>query len=237
MITVGEIELKNKPSFKDPFPSLHESTQNDKECLLKCGSQSKKHEKSKVIKKLFKVMILATIFMTLETIGGVMADSIAIISDAAHMLSDLLSFIISIVSVWVSTFPANSRSSFGFHRAGVVGALASVMLIWTLTGILVYHAIIRIIYLDESELDGKIMLITSILGLGMNLIMIKVLHGDHSHHDNHSDHHHKHECQTHHHHHIQNYSPPKSKVFVILFKITQLKVPKMKSLQVVNIAI
>jgi len=47
---------------------------------------------------------------------------------------------------WVATFEPTSRLSFGFHRAEILGALLSVMLIWALTGVLVYEAITRLIH-------------------------------------------------------------------------------------------
>lgn len=219
------IELTSKPDFgQDLCHTISQPFSNDSEILLKTESNLFHHEKRAVLRKLVKVILLAVIFMTLEIIGGLLADSIAILSDAAHMLSDLLSFVISIVSVWISTFPSNNKNSFGYHRAGVVGALASVALIWILTGFLVYYSILRMINLDEVKLDGQIMLITSILGLGMNLVMVKVLHGsehghDHCSHNHGNDHVHdhcSHNHNKHNHNHISdriemhNYNPPHS---------------------------
>lgn len=65
--------------------------------------------------------------------------------------------------------------SFGYHRAEVIGALASIFLIWGLTGILLYEAIIRVIN-KEIVKDPLIMLITAGFGLCCNLIMAKILH-------------------------------------------------------------
>ena len=233
MATSG-IELKSHSHSEDqlsPTTGLQTST-NDSIVLLKHQSGAVHDDKKQVLIKLRNVVVLALIFMTLEIIGGLLADSIAILSDAAHMLSDLLSFAISIISVYISTFPPNSRNSFGYHRAGVVGALASVVLIWVLTAFLVYYAIDRIFNLHKVDLDAGIMMGTSIIGLGMNLVMVKVLHGSghghdcghshgHSHGHTHGAHAHSHshlegtECShdhSEHHHHAseapQDYSPP-----------------------------
>ena len=65
--------------------------------------------------------------------------------------------------------------SFGYHRAEVVGALASITLIWGLTFILLYEATIRVIN-KEIVKDPLIMLITAVFGLVCNLVMAKVLH-------------------------------------------------------------
>ncbi len=87
--------------------------------------------------------------------------------------------------------------SFGYHRAEVVGALASVVLIWGLTFWLLYEAVLRFIH--KPKVNGMIMLITACIGLVCNLVMIKVLHeresGSHFGHDHsheHGDHDHGH---------------------------------------------
>jgi len=73
--------------------------------------------------------------------------------------------------------------SYGYHRFEVIGAILSVFIIWGLTAALVYEAIDRII--NTHEVDGLIMMITAVIGLIINLSMLKVLHstpgGTHSH--------------------------------------------------------
>jgi len=64
--------------------------------------------------------------------------------------------------------------SYGYHRAEVIGAIISVFIIWSLTGILVHAAIHWII--NPIEVDGFIMMITAVIGLIINLSMLKVLH-------------------------------------------------------------
>ena len=97
--------------------------------------------------------------------GGIMANSLAIATDAAHLLTDFASFLISLFSIWMASKPASVRMNFGWHRAEVIGATVSVLLIWVVTGILVYMAVQRIIS-KEYEVDATIMLITS--GIGKN---------------------------------------------------------------------
>lgn len=59
--------------------------------------------------------------------------------------------------------------SFGFHRAEVIGALISVLLIWVVTAILVYVAVLRTIY-DNFELNSSVMLLTSGFGIIVNIM-------------------------------------------------------------------
>lgn len=59
--------------------------------------------------------------------------------------------------------------SFGWYRAEVIGALTSVLLIWVVTGVLVYMAVQRILY-KEFEIDAPVMLITSGIGVAVNIM-------------------------------------------------------------------
>lgn len=134
----------------------------------------------KARKKLIIASILCVIFMVAEIIGGVLSNSLAIATDAAHLLTDFASFMISLFAIWVAGRPSTKRLSFGYWRAEVIGALASVVMIWFITAILIWIAIQRIIN-QSYEVDAKIMLITSGLAILVNVIMgVQLGHG-HSH--------------------------------------------------------
>ena len=163
-------------------------------------------QQDKAIRKLIWVCVICTIFMIIEIIGGYLANSIAIMSDAAHLLSDLLGFLISIISIYISRKVAKNNMSYGYHRAEIIGALVSIVLIWALTLWLLYEATLRII--TPPLVDGFIMIIVSIIGFSFNVIMGIVLaksgvahsHGlkkcdhDHDHeHEHEHDHEHEHE--------------------------------------------
>ncbi|CAH1247811.1 SLC30A2 [Branchiostoma lanceolatum] len=126
-------------------------------------------------KKLIMASILCLIFMVAEVIGGYLAGSLAIMTDAAHMMTDFASFMISLFAIWVATRPATKSMNFGYYRAEVMGALVSVLLIWVVTGILVYNAVLRVIHKD-MDIDAKIMLITAACGVAVNLVMGFILH-------------------------------------------------------------
>ena len=69
---------------------------------------------------------------------------------------------------------AGNEFSYGWHRAEVIGALTSVMIIWGLIIWMVYEAIDRVIH--PKHIHSKIMLITACFGFICNIIMIKILH-------------------------------------------------------------
>uniref|UniRef100_A0A1B6D8E9 Zinc transporter 2 n=1 Tax=Clastoptera arizonana TaxID=38151 RepID=A0A1B6D8E9_9HEMI len=130
---------------------------------------------NKARRKLIIASILCLIFMIAEIIGGYLSSSLAIATDAAHLLTDFASFMISLFAIWVAQRKPTRSMSFGWYRAEVIGALTSVLTIWVVTGILVYLAIERIIHRD-FEIDAVIMLITSGIGVLVNIIMGLTLH-------------------------------------------------------------
>ena len=188
---------------KDDKDKHHQSSSSEEDSSH--GENNEDHYKKQqdeAIKKLTWVCVICTIFMIIEIIGGYLANSIAIMSDAAHLLSDLLGFVISIISIYISRKVAKNHMSYGYHRAEIIGALVSIVLIWALTIWLLYEATLRII--NTPQVDGLIMIIISVIGFSFNVIMGVVLaksgvphsHGLHSHgHDHDHDHHHEHEHQ------------------------------------------
>uniref|UniRef100_K7G7M5 Probable proton-coupled zinc antiporter SLC30A3 n=1 Tax=Pelodiscus sinensis TaxID=13735 RepID=K7G7M5_PELSI len=119
--------------------------------------------------KLGTACAICFVFMVGEVIGGYLAHSLAIMTDAAHLLADVGSMSVSLFSLWVSARPATKTMSFGWHRSETLGALASVLSIWVVTGVLVYLASARIIS-DNYEIDARAMLATSACAVGVNII-------------------------------------------------------------------
>ena len=161
-----EINNNNNNSFnqeeEDSLSSEQENHQNDHNI-----------DQNDAMKKLFYVSFVCLIFMCIEIIGGYLANSIAIMSDAAHLLSDLFGFAISIISITISKKVATNTMSFGFHRAEIIGALVSVTLIWGLTLWLLYEATVRII--NPVQVDSIIMIIIAVIGFLFNVVMGIVL--------------------------------------------------------------
>eukprot|EP00494_Astrolonche_serrata_P032774 UN33043 len=104
-----------------------------------------------------------------EMIGGYLANSIAIFSDASHLLSDVASYFISIFAIYLGNRPATAKMTWGYKRSELVGAVVSVLMIWAITGYLVIEAINRI--LTKPQVNGEIMFITAALGVLVNLVM------------------------------------------------------------------
>lgn len=169
--------------------------------------RSKDSIDKKAWNKLVLASVLCLLFMVVEITGGIIAGSLAIVSDAAHLLTDFTSFMVSLLALMLASRPPTRRFSFGWYRAEILGAMSSVLLLWVLTGILVYMATERIIK-DEYNIDATVMLIVAGLGVAVNLFMgltlhqhghghgdesEKLVHGSHTHsHSHKSNHTHSH---------------------------------------------
>ncbi|KAF1868414.1 hypothetical protein Lal_00008221 [Lupinus albus] len=148
------------------------------------------------MRKLLIAVVLCITFMTVEIVGGIKANSLAILTDAAHLLSDVAAFAISLFSLWAAGWEATPRQSYGFFRIEILGALVSIQMIWLLAGILVYEAIDRIIA-GPREVDGFLMFLVSAFGLVVNILMAFLLGHDHGHGHDHHGHEHGHHGHNH----------------------------------------
>eukprot|EP00898_Chlorokybus_atmophyticus_P001610 jgi/Chlat1/244/Chrsp1S03143 len=135
-------------------------------------------ETAKQRSKLVTAVVLCFIFIIAEVVGGILANSLAIITDAAHLLSDVAAFAISLFALWASTLKATPKHSYGFHRLEILGALVSILLIWMLTGVLIYEASQRLQH--GGDVDGRTMTIVAICGVLVNICLVTLLH-DHGH--------------------------------------------------------
>ena len=87
--------------------------------LEHCHTERDSGIDKKARRKLIIASILCIVFMVVEVVGGVLSRSLAIATDAAHLLTDLASFMISLFSIWLASRPSTQRMSFGWHRAEV----------------------------------------------------------------------------------------------------------------------
>ncbi|KAF9951916.1 hypothetical protein BGZ72_006667 [Mortierella alpina] len=147
----------------------------------------KESEKDKMRLKI--AIGLCSTFFVVELVGGLWSDSLALLSDSFHLLTDITSFIISLAAIYLSHRPPTATHTFGYHRAEVLGALFSIFLIWALTFLLVVEAYNRVRH--PIDVDGKTMSIIAGLGVFVNILLMFVLGGHHHHHGD-DDHEHGH---------------------------------------------
>ncbi|XP_015761455.1 PREDICTED: zinc transporter 2-like [Acropora digitifera] len=142
---------------------------------IHCHESKPIYSNARARRKLMIASIVCLLFVVAEFVGGLLAGSLAIMTDAAHMLSDFAAFLISLFAIWVAHWLPDKKRTFGYYRAEVLGALTSVLIIWVLTGVLVYLAVLRVITPD-FEIKADIMLITAGVGLAVNILLGIILH-------------------------------------------------------------
>lgn len=125
-------------------------------------------------KLMIRAIGITVFFMIVELVGGWMANSLALISDAAHMLTDVGAMLLSLFALWVAKRPSTPTMSFGYHRAEILGALTSGLMIWLISGFLIYEAIVRI--QSPPEVQGPIVFVVASIGLAANLFSMWMLH-------------------------------------------------------------
>merc|ERR1719192_140915 len=113
--------------------------------------------------------------MTIEFVGGWYAKSVAIYSDALHMLSDFVGFLINILGLRLSLRADSSSWMYGYHRLEIVAAIMSIVLLWVMTTILCVEAANRLV--NPPNVNGEIMIITSSGGIVTNIILACILIG------------------------------------------------------------
>ncbi|KAI3954358.1 hypothetical protein MKW92_028718 [Papaver armeniacum] len=132
--------------------------------------------------KLLIAIAICMVFMSGQIVGGIISNSLAIQTDAAHMLSDILSFAISLFSLWASSWKATPRYTYGFFRIEILGGLVSVSITWLLTLILCYRAVERIIHGTEGhDVQGWIMVLIGSLEVCLNIFLALLFGHVHDH--------------------------------------------------------
>ncbi|XP_065485611.1 proton-coupled zinc antiporter SLC30A8 [Caloenas nicobarica] len=137
--------------------------------------EDRKREQHQARRKLCVASVICIFFMAAEITGEYIAGSLAVITDAAHILVDLTSFLISLFSLWLASKPPTKQLTFGWHRAEILGALMSMIIIWMVTGVLTYLASMRLLHPDY-DIDATVMLITSACAVLANILLSLILH-------------------------------------------------------------
>ena len=133
-------------------------------------SHSHSHGSGKVL--LF-ALIFTGAFALVEVVAGLLANSLALLSDAGHMLTDSLSLAVGAFAAWLASRPASRQHSFGLQRAEVLGALFNVIFMFVVVAFIAWEAVERLF--DTPEVDGGTVLLVGGLGLLVNVIVAWVL--------------------------------------------------------------
>lgn len=105
--------------------------------------------------------------MLVEFIGGFLSGSLALISDAGHMLTDVGALSLALIALWFSRRPATEEKTYGFYRLEILSALLNGAILVVIAGFVFYQAFLRVLH--PEEVKGSLMLIVAVIGLAANL--------------------------------------------------------------------
>ena len=125
-------------------------------------------------KPLWWALALIAGFMLVELVAAFATNSLALLSDAAHMATDALALGIALVAVRLSRRPPDARRSFGYVRTEAMGAMANGMLLFCLAGYILWESVQR--FLEPAAVASAGMLAVGVVGLVVNLVAMRLLH-------------------------------------------------------------
>ena len=125
------------------------------------------------IKKLTFALALTTLFLVVEILAGFMTQSLALLSDAAHMFTDAAALAIALVAMKIGKLPADDKRTFGYQRFEILAALFNASMLFVVALYILYEAYQRFYHPPEIQSIG--MMSVALVGLVINLIAMKIL--------------------------------------------------------------
>jgi len=126
-------------------------------------------------RRLALALMLTASYMVAEVVGGLAANSLALLADAGHMFSDAAALGLSLVAVILAQRPATAQRTYGFHRAEILAALANGAALLTLAVLIAREAWERLS--APPDVQGGLMLVVACGGLAINLANLRILSG------------------------------------------------------------
>jgi len=130
-----------------------------------------------VLQKKFRIFIFLSSFVLLmEVGGGIYANSLALISDAGHVLIDLLALLLAYFAMRLSKRASTKEFTYGFYRAEILAAIANGIILIFLTLFIFYQSYLR--FQQPQTINGPEMFIIAVIGLAANLYVVLRMQGD-----------------------------------------------------------
>lgn len=123
--------------------------------------------------------LIYSIFLNLaitvsEIVGGLLSNSLSLISDALHNLTDTFAMVISLFARLISKKPSSPSKTFGYKRAEIIAAFINITVLMAISLLLFKEAFYRIF--NPSEINGSLMFVIAVIGLAGNLISAVLLY-------------------------------------------------------------
>ncbi len=124
-------------------------------------------------KRLTWALVLVVGYMVAEIIGGLAANSLALLADAGHMFSDSAALLLSVFAVWIARRPPTPRRTYGYYRAEILAALINGATLIAISGWIFVEAIHR--FSAPPAVQGKLLTMIAVGGLIVNLVGLVIL--------------------------------------------------------------
>jgi cobalt-zinc-cadmium efflux system protein len=119
-------------------------------------------------------LVITVIILALEIAGGILSNSLALLSDAGHVFADGIALLLSWYGVRQAARPSSNRMTFGYHRVGVVIAIVNAVSILAIAGFILFEAYQR--FFQQPEINSILMLSVAVVGLAANIFVASWLH-------------------------------------------------------------
>lgn len=123
---------------------------------------------------LLRALSVTLFFAVVEVVGGFYANSLALLSDAVHMLTDAGALSLSLVVIWFAKKAAPRGYTYGYQRVEILGALLNALLVWLVPGLLIFESIER--FQNPAVVKGGVLFSVATIGLLANLASLYFLH-------------------------------------------------------------
>ncbi|MEW6488143.1 MAG: cation diffusion facilitator family transporter [Thermodesulfobacteriota bacterium] len=125
-------------------------------------------------RSLWLAFALTVSFMVAEAVGGWLINSLALLSDAGHMLTDAAAIGLSLLALKVGETPPSATKTFGYRRVEILAALFNGLALWAIVGVVLREAYGR--FREPQEIRAVGMMAVAAAGLAVNLVSMKLLH-------------------------------------------------------------
>jgi cobalt-zinc-cadmium efflux system protein len=137
-------------------------------------SSMHQHDHARADRRLLAVALaVLLLFMVAEVVLGIVAQSLALLADAGHMLTDAAALGLALLAAWAASLPARGRWTFGFARAEILAAQANGITLLVIAVLILYSAVRRLV--DPPDVDGGIVTVVALAGIGVNLGVLAIL--------------------------------------------------------------
>ena len=129
--------------------------------------------------KLKLALVLTIVYMFAEAFGGWFSNSLALVADAGHMLTDAAALSLTLAAIWFAARPATAKKTFGYYRLEILAAFVNGIALVLISLWVIYEALGR--WNAPPEVKGFELTAIAVGGLIINIICAYLLHGDHTH--------------------------------------------------------